>query len=192
MATRFSIWQGPPANAEVYKSLKIVFVDSAGSKPVLQVWRGKARKPFVHYSFPSEAARLAYLDQVKASEDSQQAHKADHKQKKVAGRDKLAAEIQVGTILNYSWGYDQTNQDFFQVVERFGKYGVKIREIGYESVPGSDKGGMSDQVVPVKDAFVADAPVLSKIITSQYGIPMDHGAASPVGDRESFYRSWYA
>lgn len=192
MATRFSIWQGPPANAKVYKSLKIVFVDSEGSKPVLQVWRGKARKPFVHYSFPSAASRLAYLDQVKAGEDSQQVRKDEHKQAKQAGRDKMAALIQVGTILNYSWGHDQTNQDFFQVLERFGQYGVKMREIGYASVPGSDRGGMSDQVVPVKDAFVADAPILTKHITSQYGIPMNHGAASPVGDRESFYRSWYA
>lgn len=37
--------------------------------------------------------------------------------------------IKVGDIFNCSWGYDQTNEDFFQVVALVGKESVRIREV---------------------------------------------------------------
>ena len=60
--------------------------------------------------------------------------------------------FQVGDILHHSWGYDQTNCDFYQVV------GVKhatviLRKIAAETVPGSE-GFMCEKVMPVKDAFI--------------------------------------
>lgn len=59
-----------------------------------------------------------------------------------------------GAIFEYSWGYDQTNIDYFQVVRRSGST-VWVRPINGKSIPGSE-GFMSDRVVPVKDAFVPE------------------------------------
>lgn len=61
----------------------------------------------------------------------------------------------VGDILNNSWGYDQTNVEFFEVVALAGKSMVELREIGKAMVPGSD-GFMSGSVVPVPGAYVKD------------------------------------
>lgn len=37
--------------------------------------------------------------------------------------------VQVGDIFSASWGYEQTNNDFFQVVEVVGKSSVRVREV---------------------------------------------------------------
>lgn len=60
--------------------------------------------------------------------------------------------VKVGDIFEMSWGYDQTNVDYFQVVSVTGK-GVYVREIGAKTVPGSE-GFMSDRRMPAPDAFL--------------------------------------
>lgn len=58
-------------------------------------------------------------------------------------------KIEVGTIFYSSWGYDQTNIDYFQVVKVTPK-GVYIREIKDKRTYEGDMHGTS---VPVKDDF---------------------------------------
>lgn len=60
--------------------------------------------------------------------------------------------IKVGAIFYESWGYDQTNIDFFQVV-RVSPSGktVWIKPIQQRMV---ESNGYSDRVVAVKDAFI--------------------------------------
>ena len=101
----------------------------------------------------------------------------------------LNRRIQVGTLLSYSWGYDQTNVDFFQVVEKRGRV-VIIREIGCETVEGS-QGFMCDQRRPVKDSFFKGSETFRKII-GPYSISMEHGSAHPVSEDSKQYCSWYA
>ena len=64
-------------------------------------------------------------------------------------------QIKVGDIFHLSWGYNQTNVNFFQVT-RISAKGVFVREIGYVAVPGSE-GFMSQNVLPVKDSFLKDS-----------------------------------
>jgi hypothetical protein len=63
----------------------------------------------------------------------------------------------VGDIFQMSWGYDQTNVDYFQVT-RLSAAGVFVREIAAKGVLGTD-GFMCQQVLPVKDAFTTDRSV---------------------------------
>lgn len=60
--------------------------------------------------------------------------------------------VEVGTIFVSSWGYDQTNVDFYRVarISPTGKT-VWLQPIGKTIVPGSE-GFMSEQVVP-SDTF---------------------------------------
>jgi hypothetical protein len=60
--------------------------------------------------------------------------------------------VKVGDIFVMSWGYDQTNVDYFQVVELKGSQMVKIREIASKFVRAASP--MSGYVKPVKDAFL--------------------------------------
>ncbi len=64
----------------------------------------------------------------------------------------VMAMPKAGTIFSMSWGYDQTNVNYFQVTRATAK-GVYVREIGAKSVPGT-QGFMSENVTPVKDSFL--------------------------------------
>ena len=118
----------------------------------------------------------------------------------------------VGDILHHSWGYDQTNCDFYQVVE-VKTASVVLRKIAHKTVPGSE-GFMCESVMPVKDAFIEKGTqALTKIdhaITPQdhsikkrvcfyvqeggqmrYYISVPYGWCS-LWDGKSCYSSWYA
>lgn len=42
--------------------------------------------------------------------------------------------LQIGSILYASWGYEQTNIDFYQVIELIGTSTVVLRELAQEAV----------------------------------------------------------
>lgn len=73
----------------------------------------------------------------------------DRKQERKEAR-KQPHTLKVGDILYSSWGYEQTNIDFYQVTKIVGTNSVRIREIG-KTVERSE--GHSDYVVPVPDSF---------------------------------------
>ncbi len=60
--------------------------------------------------------------------------------------------VKPGDIFNMSWGYDQTNNNFFQVT-RVSEKGVWVREIGCKSVEGT-QGFMCETVVPNPGSFI--------------------------------------
>jgi len=53
--------------------------------------------------------------------------------------------IKPGDIFYTSWGYDQTNVDFYQIVSLSGKTGVKVRQIG--ATVTSDHGAGGSRVI---------------------------------------------
>lgn len=61
--------------------------------------------------------------------------------------------VAVGDIFEMSWGYGQTNVNYFQVT-RLSKSGVFVREIGYETVAGT-QGFMCQDVRPAPGKFLA-------------------------------------
>ena len=74
--------------------------------------------------------------------------------------------IQVGDIFYSSWGYDQTNVDFYQVVGLTGA-SVKVRQIAQRTVRSGGAGG--DSVVAVPDHFVGE--VMTKRIQNYSDVP---------------------
>jgi len=70
-------------------------------------------------------------------------------------------EFKIGDVLYNSWGYDQTNVSFFEVVGLVGKASIEIRPIASDVVEGSE-GFMSESVVPVPGSFSDDCPVMRK------------------------------
>lgn len=113
------------------------------------------------------------------------------KQERKEERKNITKDIKVGDLFYSSWGYDQTNVDFYQVIAVKGKT-FTIQEICGKSVPGSggDYNGMADQVTAVRDAFVEPSdnhPILTK-----RSFNLDCGFLSPTTETEKHYRSWYA
>lgn len=61
----------------------------------------------------------------------------------------------IGDILSSSWGYEQTNVDFYQVKEVKGKF-VTVQKIAGEMVEYNR--GDSGRIKPLKDQFTTEAP----------------------------------
>lgn len=75
-------------------------------------------------------------------------------------KEKAGHILQVGDILKHSWGWEQTNIDYYQVVALKGKKKVLLREVD-KSVEYSKINGHVDSMIgtckPIKDAFIGEA-----------------------------------
>jgi hypothetical protein len=101
-------------------------------------------------------------------------------------------DVQVGDIFHCSWGYEQTNCDFYQVVEKPSKCTVIIKEITSEIV--KVRSSASAEVVPVKDSFHKCATPIKKRVSSDNTIRFPYGNAYKIdlNQNGTFYSSWYA
>lgn len=117
----------------------------------------------------------------------------------------------VGDIIHHSWGYDQTQCDYYQVVAITDK-SVALRKIAGKTVPGSE-GSMCCSLLPEKDHFLegrvhqciaegydeSNVKPTWKVVKAhfehsgelRYFIPTRHGWAEK-WDGKPNYESWYA
>lgn len=96
--------------------------------------------------------------------------------------------FKLGDIISYSWGYDQTNVDFFEVV-RVSASSVWIRQRNSSVI---ETGNMSGEAKPASG--FASEEVLRKKIQIFNGRPilsMKHGIGN-LWSGESLRTSWYA
>jgi hypothetical protein len=96
----------------------------------------------------------------------------------------------VGSILVSSWGYDQTNIDFYQVVgfTASGK-SVRLRPIASEHVESC--GFMSEKVRPVPHAYTGPA-FTKRINRDRDYIALTSYSYACLADRETYTASHYA
>jgi hypothetical protein len=109
--------------------------------------------------------------------------------------------VAVGDIFRMSWGYDQTNVDYFQVVKTTPK-GVYVREIGSVMVPGTDgRNSMSCKVCPAPDNFLEhnaswcgplNKPLFRRLSGPESFCIEGRYFARRVARDSSAYCSWYA
>lgn len=117
--------------------------------PCLVFYEGRAEKPKAHTWFRSDSARLPYLARL--------AQAADERAGAKAARKASAARphpLTVGTVLVHSWGYDQTNVDFYEVTAVIGAATVEIRGIKGEK---HHTGDMNGRCVPCPGEYIAAA-----------------------------------
>ena len=148
---------------------------------------GKQSKPTWHYKFHT-------VDQMKDKIKETVSRLMSWEDKKVERKEErknTVADIKVGDLYCSSWGYDQTNVDFYQVTEVKGK-SFTIKEIASKTVEGSagDYGGMADRRVAVKDAFLDETkyPPLTKRSLKLNS----YSWLSKTTENEEHYCSWYA
>lgn len=95
----------------------------------------------------------------------------------------MSHAIKVGDLFVRSWGYDQTNVDFYQVV-RVSEKCYWVRKIAAKPVPGT-AGFMCHYVTPDKDNFLAGHNPEQRVRAASY-----LGRPTTVTDKS--YESWYA
>jgi hypothetical protein len=116
---------------------------------------GRAQKPLWHYSYKDPARRDSQIRETAKSIEARAKAKAEKREQ----RKQFTHGLQVGDVLYSSWGYDQTNIDWFQVVGAPTEKTVLIREIASKTARSTGYG--QDYVVPVPGKFVG--PVMKKI-----------------------------
>jgi len=148
--------QAPEINAVVY------LYDARNGNPCAVMYSGTKGKSDSHVEYHTAEARLKAVNEWRKSMAEHLKWKAEHK----AQRNK-PHDLPNGTIFLFTWGYDQTNLNFYQVVNSTA-HTVNVREIAQKNIPdgsGLPKrmpgsiggyGSMSDHRVAVKDEFIGD------------------------------------
>lgn len=173
------------ATLEEYKTLKVLRYEMANGKPALKVYQGKSAKPVANYYYRNEEKREKVVSEYKAGADRMEVWRAERK----AARKAVSNEaVEVGTVFHSSWGYDQTNNDFYEVVGKVGKSSVVLREIA--SAHAGGESFMSCQVKPVPGAYCSEP--FTKRLGPGNTLHFASYKSAWVWDRETTYESWYA
>jgi len=170
------------------KDLKIeVYFSNKNDTLVGMYFTGRKAKPDKYLRFKTNEERLQYTN--KFIEDAQYLKnlKDERKIAKKEAQEKLLKSIKVGDVFVSSWGYEQTNINFYQVIDIKGKT-VTFREIAKDV---EEDGYMSGKARAVKNNFIGDA--FKKQIRSEYINLNSVQSIRKVQDPEHdvFYCSWY-
>ena len=131
-----------------------LYVYEAAGRPYAIAFRGTARQSCLHFSFRTEDQRQAEVLRFKASvEGAIERKTARMTERKAAGHGLTA-----GQILVSSWGYDQTNVDFYIVTRLAGRKSVYLRKLAQNTVEVT--GWAQEQVSPLFLEMVDGEPVM--------------------------------
>jgi hypothetical protein len=156
-------------------------------------YQGKRSKPDFHYTWGAAGQKDAFQRReahIREWLDVIQ-ERRDRKAKEKAEREEWTHDLKVGEILYGSWGYDQTNVEYFEVVEVRGK-SVIIRELEQTSISDGTAHSMSDYRMP-KPGCYQGAPmrkIPQKGWKGEVGVRVGHAYCTR-WDGKKKYNSWY-
>ena len=99
----------------------VVYTNNDNGKFSAICFAGKAVNPTWYYLFRSEEAMLAQVSKTVNNRIARAAEVAKYKAERLA-----PTNLKKGDILYCSWGYDQTQVDFYKVKEVVGNNRIKI------------------------------------------------------------------
>lgn len=145
------------------------------------------QKPDINATYRNEPYMQSQIAEFFASRQRSVAYKAEKKAKAEA-----PIKLTVGTILTGSWGYDQTNREFWQVVGFAGNKSVKLRPVQMIDVSKSDSGAaMAGQFIPHVGNFVG-TEVVTKLVTDGNRVRLNKYCTLRPWEGKPEYASWYA
>ena len=137
----------------------VVFREVAKDGVVYMVgFSGKRARPDFNYRFRSIEQAQKHQDMWHTGLVHRAAAKSERKAAKAAAT-KHPHLLKVGDVLVASWGYEQTNIDYYQVTRLVGKQSVEIRELRRQA---EATGFMRGECVPVKGAFIGE-PMVKRV-----------------------------
>jgi len=127
----------------------VAYKFESNGNPALMLFVGKSNKPLIHCRFHSVESRELKINSVIQNVENDSKRKAIRK-----SVSEQPSTLVVGDILYTSWGYDQTNVEFFQVVKTSGKRTVELMRINASTLEANYD--YSDALMPVKDSFITE------------------------------------
>ena len=104
----------------------VVYLYCMNGKPCARAYKGRAKKQAFNYSYRSEESRLESVTKWIEARSKEATEKAQEIKEKA----ETIRALEVGDVLRSSWGYDQTNIDYYMVISLVGKNSVEVAEIG--------------------------------------------------------------
>jgi hypothetical protein len=158
---------------------------------------GKARKPIYYVRYKSvESMEKTIIDWVLQVWNNHQSKIAAKQKRAEAQRSfNINDHFEVGDIVYNSWGYEQTNIQYYKVLEMTDHF-IKVQELYLETVEGSEYShGMADEVVPSTTFVEGSQPFRLKVKANSDGSAMICNPESfyyfSKWDGRPKYRSWY-
>ena len=170
------------AIAVVYK------YNTGGSKFICIGYSGKRKKPDFHINFKTPERRDEFIEDYFKGKIRNIKSKADFKSEQKAQADKMFAEVKVGDIFHSSWGWEQTQCDFYQLIGLKGKTGT-FRPIHGETT--EELGWASENMKAVPNSFYGDE-FKKRLTGSSFKISSFQYVSKVQDINKSFYHSWYA
>jgi hypothetical protein len=146
-------------------------------------FHGKAQKPDFHHRFRDAARRSEHIAGYLEGRKSYAVSVAERKSKRSAPH-----TLKVGDVLVSSWGYDQTNIDYYQVTRVPGTATVEIRQIAKSS--SGENGFMTADCTAARDNFIGEPMV--KRANSENSVRIASYAHAHPWDGKADRYSWYA
>ncbi len=177
-----------------------VWIENRNGKLVILAkgFTGKRNKADFFFNFGNVEKRDAHVAKFLEEADATFNRKVKVKVEAKAVKASLDCrnDLPIGSILVQSWGWEQTQIDFFQVVEHISRTKLKVQKIGATSVP--HQGGYSS----MSDHCIADPTHKGEILEvrqdgkGSISVPDTAGYAwgksATLWDGKPRYRSWYA
>lgn len=145
--------------------------------PYAIVFSGKSQKPVWYHAFRSDASRDKAISEAITNYSAVAAMKTQ----RMNERKNFQHELKVGDVLYTSWGYDQTQVEFFEVTALPTPKTVLVREIAGRTV---SQGMDSNKVEAVPGKFIGPA---LKRIPGKYGVKIDESRTAYLWDGKPKY-----
>jgi hypothetical protein len=149
----------------------VVYRSTVRGKLYARAFVGRAASTRWHYQFMSEAAVTRKIEALRAHLVAT----AAAKRARAVERNAYLHTLKVGDVLSCSWGYDQTNIDFYQVTQLVGSKFVEARKIAAETKYTGNLLGMK---TPRKDVFT-EAPKRYRVSEGNFIKVYSFASASP-------------
>lgn len=152
---------------------------------------GKSVKPAFYYRYKTIEQLYASVKSNLERYDSHFRDKAERaaKQKELAKTFDIQKYLKLGDIIQNTWGYDQTNQYFYQVVGFVGHTKIKIKELCQERTAKDGYSSMSSFTMPVKDKFYKEGDEFTLTCKAYESAPYFH-ICNPAGHSFYYFHVW--
>lgn len=179
----------PTGSVEIKHALGVAYAYQTPRGYAVVAYTGRAGKSCFHEIYGKVEARDKRITDFFSGLEAHEAQKLEFR----AERNKPHT-LKVGDILHHSWGWEQTNCDFYQVLS-VTAHRATIQGIGDSTVEGSTiSHGMADRRVAVPNSFHGEQITVKVDGTNHVCVsdgPLSHGSCSP-WDGQPEYCSWYA
>lgn len=177
----------PRGLTEIASGHGLAIYGSYEGKPTAIAFQGKSKRHVWYYTFRSTERMKEYIEEALEQAAKSEAHKLQRKEERKKRAAEFSRKVKIGDVFYSSWGYEQTNIDFFEVIAVKG-FTLVLKPIARRSVETT--GWASESVVAAKGDYIGEA--FTRRITDSGYIRIDDVRTASLWDGLPRERSWYA